>query len=252
MPIVQHWIDKWFWRGYRVLALVATMMDFMLPKRMMSWKEAWGIYFDEAGGALFGDLAKYGIKLPKFVDVPAKEVDRLSSEVWSALYQYSHATAFHTWSLSDEELDWLSQSYGPEWDKVYRPRFEYWREQEAKGERFYNNALPQLCQVCQIPMVFTEPDDQTKIAFRESIYDGERYHTCSDGCKNIFDHEPEKYVQAWMPVHQIYQGNCGGATIPEVLNWYHLENGHDNLDYNGSHDQATWEAWMASRRKVAG
>ena len=41
VPIVQRWIDKWTWRGYRVLTLVAMMMDYMLPKRTMSWKEAW-------------------------------------------------------------------------------------------------------------------------------------------------------------------------------------------------------------------
>ena len=25
VPIVQRWIDKWFWRGYRLLTLVAMM-----------------------------------------------------------------------------------------------------------------------------------------------------------------------------------------------------------------------------------
>jgi phenol hydroxylase P3 protein len=43
LPIVQAWIDKWFWRGFRVLGLVSTMMDYMLPKRVMSWREAWNI-----------------------------------------------------------------------------------------------------------------------------------------------------------------------------------------------------------------
>ena len=36
-----------------------------------------------------------------------------------------------------------------------------------------------------------------------------KYHCCSDGCKHIFDNEPEKYSQAWLPVHQILPGgNC--------------------------------------------
>ena len=91
-----------------------------------------------------------------------------------------------------------------------------------------------LCQVCQIPMLFTEPDDPTKICYRESDYQGEKYHTCSDGCKHIFDDEPEKYIQAWLPVHQIYQGNCfPEGTDPTVegfdplaasmLEWCHIE-----------------------------
>ena len=32
VPIVQAWIDKWFWRGYRVTGLVAQMLDYMLPQ----------------------------------------------------------------------------------------------------------------------------------------------------------------------------------------------------------------------------
>jgi phenol hydroxylase P3 protein len=68
LPIVQGWIDKWFWRGYRVLTLVAAMMDYMLPKRVMSWKEAWEIYGEQNGGALFKDLARYGIRPAKSWD----------------------------------------------------------------------------------------------------------------------------------------------------------------------------------------
>ena len=39
VPIVQRWIDKWFWRGYRLLTLVAMMQDYMLPRKVISWKK---------------------------------------------------------------------------------------------------------------------------------------------------------------------------------------------------------------------
>tara|TARA_B100001540_G_scaffold248189_1_gene223748 strand:- start:460 stop:765 length:306 start_codon:yes stop_codon:yes gene_type:complete len=100
-------------------------------------------------------------------------------------------------------------------------------------------------------MGFTEPDDPTTICFRSSEHNGETYHFCSDGCKNIFDHEPEKYVQAWLPVHQIYQGNCGGASVEDVLEWYKLNKSVDNMDYDGSPDQKLWEQWQADRAKAA-
>jgi len=80
LPIVQRWIDKWTWRGYRVLMLVAMMMDYMLPKRTMSWKEAWEIYFEENGGALFRDLSRYGIRMPKCAETIALEKDHLSHQ----------------------------------------------------------------------------------------------------------------------------------------------------------------------------
>ena len=31
--------------------------------------------------------------------------------------------------------------------------------------------------------------------------------------KALYDYD-YLYVQAWLPMHQIYQGNCGGTTFP--------------------------------------
>ncbi len=251
LPIVQRWVDKWFWRGYKVLGLVAMMMDYMLPKRIMSWKEAWEIYFTQAGGALFEDLARYGLRPPKYHDVATAECDHIAHQNWSIFYQYTHAAAFHTWLPTDEEMNWLSEKYPESFDKYYRPRYEQWAKMEADGNRFYNNALPQLCTTCQIPMGYTEPGDPTTIAFRTSEFKGDTFHFCSDGCKDIFDHEPEKYAQSWLPVHQIFQGNCGGADVEDVLKWYRMNLGADNLDQNVSPEQALWEEWQGQRSTVA-
>jgi phenol hydroxylase P3 protein len=149
-------------------------------------------------------------------------------------------------------MDWMSQKYPETFDKYYRARFEYYRDLEKQGKRFYNATLPMLCQTCQIPLIFSEPDDPTQTCYRESDYSGMKYHFCSDGCKDIFDHEPEKYVQAWLPVHQIYQGNCfnpgtdptvkGFDPLAAVLEYYHFGPG-DNMDYVGSPDEANWLKW---------
>ena len=82
LPIIQGWIDKWFWRGYRVLTLVAMMMDYMLPKRVMSWKEAWEIYGEQNGGALFADLARYGIRPPLGWEQAAKWLETCNRPVY--------------------------------------------------------------------------------------------------------------------------------------------------------------------------
>ena len=251
LPIVQKWVDKWFWRGHRVLGLVAMMMDYMLPKKVMSWREAWEIYFSEAGGALFQDLARYGLKVPKYADVATAEADHISHQNWAIFYQYTHAAAFHTWMPDKEHLDWLSEKYPTTFDKYYRPRWEMWAQMEKEGKRFYNMALPMLCQTCQIPMGYTEPGDPTTICFRETQFKGETYHFCSDGCKDIFEGEPEKFAQSWLPVHQIFQGNCGGATVPDVLNWYKMNVGADNMDYAGSPDEKLWNEWQAGKVKAA-
>lgn len=247
VPIVQRWIDKWFWRGHRLLSIVAMMMDYMLPKRVMSWSEAWSMYFEEAGGSLFKDLERYGLRMPKYHEIATAEKEHISHQTWATFYNYTHAAAFHTWDPTDEELAWLSEKYPDTFDKHYRPRFEMWKQQAAEGKRFYNDGLPCLCTVCQIPMLFTEPGDPTMICFRESKFEGDRYHFCSDGCKDIFDFEPKKYVQSWLPVHQIFQGNCGGAGLPDVLKYYNLNFGSDNLDYAGSPEHELWKKWSADR-----
>ena len=86
-------------------------------------------------------------------------------------------------------------------------------------------------------MGFTEPGDPTTICQRDSEYNGEKFQTCSNGCQWIFEREPEKYVQAWLPVHQIYQGTCG-PTLPDVLQWYGLQDG-DNGEYPAPSTSAT-------------
>ena len=49
-------------------------------------------------------------------------------------------------------------------------------------------------------------------------------------------------MQAWLPVHQIFQGNCGGPTIPDVLAWYGIQEG-DGGEYLGSIDHQNWIGW---------
>jgi phenol hydroxylase P3 protein len=133
VSIVQGWIDKWFWRGFRVLGLVSTMMDYMLPKRVMSWREAWNIYGIENGTALFKDLARYGIAPPKGWDDAEKGIDHMSHQFALALYQWSFGTSFHSPIPSDDDMAWLSAKYPDTFDKYYRPRWEHIKKLKAAG-----------------------------------------------------------------------------------------------------------------------
>ena len=253
VPIVQRWVDKWFWRGARLLSLVGMMMDYMLPKRVMSWKEAWEIYAEENGGALFRDLARYGIRPPKSWADACEAKEHITHQVMLLFYEYGHVTAFHTSLPTPDELDWLSAKYPNTFDKYYRPRFERLREMKERGERFYQEALPTLCATCQIPLGFTEPGDHTRIGHRETVHKGEKYVFCSEHCKEIFEHEPEKYVQAWLPVNQICQGNCFPPDVDpsapdfnpltEVLKFFKFNLGRDNGDFDGSEDQRNFATW---------
>jgi phenol hydroxylase P3 protein len=251
VPIVQKWIDKWTWRGTRVLALVAMMMDYMLPKRVMSWKEAWEIYFEQNGGALFKDLERYGIKVPACAGQAIADKEHVSHQLWAAVYQWNFGTMFHTWIPNPDELDWLSAKYPNTFDKYYRPRWEMWAQMEKEGKRHLNTGLAQLCQVCQFPMIFTEPDDPSKLCHRELDHQGEKYHFCSDHCQHIFEDEPEKYIQSWLPMPQFFMGNTGGGGVAEWMDWVKMVPGQDNMDFEGSQDQKNFALWkgMATTNK---
>ena len=243
VPIVQEWVDKWFWRGYRVTGIVAQMLDYQLPRPVMSWKEAFELYFEQQMmGGLFKDLELYGIKPPKHVEQAIWEKDHLSHWLHDTFYQFSHAANFTTTVPNEEHMEWLAQAYPDTFDELYRGKWEEMRKLDQEGKRFQYPGLPQLCQVCQIPMVYSVHGDPTTKAQFTSEHEGEHYHTCSEGCKWIFDRQPEKYRQAWLPVHQIYQGNCGGPTLPDVLNWYGFQEG-DSGEYVGSIDQKNWARW---------
>ena len=174
VPIVQDWIDKWFWRGYRLLGLVAAMIDYMLPRKVMSWKEAFELYFEQQMlGGLFPDLAYYGISPPRHVEQAIAEKEYLSHQVYWTLYQFSHAAAFNTTIPPREELDWLSAGYPDTFDRYYRPLWDKAPEtSQDQGKRFFFQGLPKLCQVCQIPMAFTEPGDPSTICVRSSQFRG--------------------------------------------------------------------------------
>jgi phenol hydroxylase P3 protein len=243
VPIVQEWMDKWLWRGYRLLAIVSAMMDYMLPNSPTSWSEAVSLYIEQNAVALYKDLERYGIKTPtKMLEKIKVEKEHYSHLVWKTLYVHTNATAFHTWLPSEEKMNWLSEKYPNTFDKYYRPIFEFYKKKADAGERYYSQTLPCLCQTCQLPLLFTDVmnDNATVFTHATSEFNGEKFHFCSDECKDVFEREPKKYVQSWLPPHQIFQGNCGGATIPEVLQWYKIEQGADNMDYVGSPDEVMW------------
>ncbi len=253
LPTVQRWIDKWFWRSYRLMTLAAMMQDYMLPKRMMSWKESWEMYVEPAGEALFKDLAHYGIRKPKGWQQACDGKDHISHQAWNAFYGYGHATAFHTWVPEASELDWLNKKYPNSFERFYRPRLEHYAQRQAEGKRYYTKTLPMQCQTCQMPMIFTEQGNPRRTAYHETQHAGETFHFCSAHCEDIFVNEPEKYVQANLPVHQILQGQCfaqdadskaaGFDADAAVLDFCQINAGRDNLEFKGSEDDTHFENW---------
>jgi hypothetical protein len=236
---VQRWVDKWFWRSFRLLPRVAMLQDYMMPKRAGSWRESWDTYVEAPVEALFAELAPYGLKKPSGWQAACAAKDHLSHQAWNAFYGYGDALAFHTWVPSNEELEWLDRQYPNTFDRWYRPRLAYYAQREAAGQRFHNHSLPMQCQVCQQPMMFTEPGDGRWIAYRETHHHDESFHFCSDQCETIFTNEPEKYVQAQLPSHAILQARKNHPTedaLKASIADLGVVIGRDNGEFNGSED----------------
>ncbi len=258
LPIVQRWVDKWFWRSYRLMTYVAMMQDYMLPKRMMSWKEAWSSIVEPSGEALFADLARYGLRKPASWDAACDGKDHISHQAWNAFYGYGATTAFHTWVPGDEELSWLNRKYPDSFGKYYRPRLAHYAERAAQGKRYYSKSLPMVCNTCQFPMIFTEPEQPRWIAYRESEHTGQCWHFCSDGCQAIFDAEPQKFAQSQLAVHAALQapntgpGDAAADPMAALLAKCQLNADRDTRDVAHSEDASNFADWGAGQNPKEG
>ena len=169
-------------------------------------------------------------------------MDHVSHQLMLGIYQWNFGTAFHSDVPTEEEMDWLSTKYPDTFDKYYRPRWNYMKEQVEKGKPFKNMGLGKLCQVCQSPCLYTEPDDPTMLCHRETVFENEKYQFCSDHCMDIFNYEPEKYVQAYLPMNQIFQAPFFGD-LDAWMDWVDLKDGVDNGDYQFSEDKKNFDKW---------
>lgn len=242
---VQRWVDKWFWRSFRLMPMVAMLQDYMVPKRVGSWRESWDMYVEAPVEALFAELAPYGLKKPNGWQAACAAKDHLSHQAWNAFYGYGHALAFHTWVPGNDELEWLDRKYPNTFDRWYRPRLAHYAQREAAGQRFHNHSLPMQCQVCQQPMMFTEPGDGRWIAYRETQHHDESFHFCSDQCETIFTNEPDKYVQAKLPSHVILQdrSNLTDDAMQASIAELGVVIGRDNGEFHGSEDDTNFTEW---------
>ena len=241
--------------GGRALVLRADLRDPVAPRQLVDAAEAnlgpvevlvsnAGLgrrqSLEEVSGDDFDEMVAVNLRAPFLL--AQRTLPAMRERGFGRVLFMSSVAAFTTKTPDDAHLDWLSEQYPDTFDTHHRPTWEKHQRVEAGGRRMFFQGLPQQCQVCQLAISFTEKDDPGKVSFRRSEFRGETFHTCSDGCKWIFDREPEKYVQAWLPVHQILKGDCGGPTIPDVLAWYGIQTG-DNGEYTGSPDEQFWRAW---------
>ena len=211
LPLVQAWIDKWFWRSVRLSSMVATMQDYMLPTRTQSWLSCWTTCVQQPLQQVFNMWAPLGLKLPASWQQACEQQAHVSHQTWLRLCRYSASLSLHVWAPNPDQLDWLSHQYPGTFDTLYRPHLQGLAHQIAHGQRPAAETAPVLCGTCQLPAV---GNNRSEAKAQAKSHQG-RYF-CSLHCQHIFNREPDKHqqqahwnTQTWNPIPHLLDADVG-------------------------------------------
>ena len=140
----------------------------------------------------------------------------------------------------------MSREYPDTFDRAIRPRWDRVAKMAEEGNRFFYRGLPTLCQVCQIPMAFTEPGDPTTSCVRTSEYQ-----------RRAVQHLLRRLqVDLRTGAGEVRAGLAAGAPdlpgqlrrsppFPRCWRGSGLRDG-DSGEYLTSADKALWDKWHAA------
>ena len=170
IPIIQGWLDKWYWRAYRMFSVIATLVDYYPRIRPISWKKAFETYVEEqVFNGLFKDLSKYGIRLPIYAEDSIKEKEHYSHTVLRILDHYKKANPYRGFQLQQDDYEWLTEEYPYSSSNIMHRIFR------SNEDNIFGNTspgIPAVCTVCQLPAEFPNPDNPTKLWTQYSEYNG--------------------------------------------------------------------------------
>ncbi|CAB3393213.1 MULTISPECIES: YHS domain-containing protein [Kyrpidia] len=236
VPIVQRYLDKWYWRAYRLFSVVATLVDYYPRVRPISWKKAFEMYVEEQVlHGLFKDLEKYGIRPPRNFEDSIKEKEHYSHVTMRILDHAKQVNYFRGFKLQPDDYEWLHNEYPNTFDRYYAPFF---RKMDDHVLAVASPGLPAVCAVCQIPTEFPNPDNPSEMWTQYAEHKGKTYQFCSPGCKTIFLEEPEKYIQFWWPAESYLSGEFG-STLEDMFEYFGFTPEETNEHYS-SRDYYRW------------
>jgi toluene monooxygenase system protein A len=111
-----------------------------------------------------------------------------------------------------------------------------------------------LCDLCQLPAIHADPDqDHNRLHCHE--HDGETYYFCSEPCQWIFENEPERYADHKSILRRFLAGDIQPQTLEGALE--HMGMGADNdyergIDFRAPEWGDDWADWSPSSPDPAG
>lgn len=190
----QQLVDKWFWRSYRLFAVVTGFgMDYLAPLsgRTRSFR---GFMVEWILDQFVQTLRDFGLELPWYWPEFLESLDYYHHLVYASAYTYRASVWFDFVLPGPEERAWLSREYPRSWPEI-APVWERvdhaWREAGPGTElAVHGTAIIGFCDLCHIVLSSGTPRRNDA---RVVSHEGRKYVFCSAPCRWIFEREPERY-----------------------------------------------------------
>ena len=222
-PYAQHLLDKWFWRSFRLFAVVTGFsMDYLLPleHRTQSFKEFMEEWVLDQYVRSIEDL---GLAKPWYWDTFVAELDTYHHMVYASAYSYRSSVWFDFVVPGPDERDWLRSKYPASWsmfDEIWQTVTHRW-EQADRGNDFavHGTAIVAFCNMCQLTLSGGSPRKNTANTL---LHEGKRYVFCSDPCRRIFQDETARYAGHKGVIRRVLEGDAPANLLALVTDYFGL------------------------------
>ena len=219
----QFLVDKWFWRSWRLFAIVTGFsMDYFTPieRRTASFKEfmhEWVV--DQFASA----LTDVGLERPWYWTEFVDSLDWYHHMVYASAYTYRATVWFDFVVPGPDERAWLRAKYPrswPELDRIWQRVTDRWKEADIGNDlAVHGTALVGFCDLCQMVLSGGTPSKNTATTLDR---DGRRYVFCSDPCRWIFERQPERYAEHLSVVGRVLAGKAPANLVALLRQYFGL------------------------------
>jgi toluene monooxygenase system protein A len=218
----QYLIDKWFWRSWRLFAIVSGFsMDYFTPleKRARSFRE----YVEEWIVRQFQrTLDAVGLARPWYWSEFVSSMGYYHHQCYASAYAYRSSLWFDMVVPSPDERAWLLQKYPDSWDAldpVWSQIVDTWEKTDLHNDLgVHGTAIIGFCELCQLTLSGGTPGHNSATVLD---HEGRRYIFCSAPCRFIFEAEPERYARHKGVVARVLSGEAP-ANLLALLKYFGL------------------------------
>jgi toluene monooxygenase system protein A len=219
----QALLDKWFWRSWRLFAvLTGFAMDYLTP--LASRGASFAEFMHEWVIDQFArSLAEVGLEKPWYWDQFVTSIDWYHHMVYASAYTYRATVWFDLALPGPDERAWLGAKYPASWsalDPVWDRITARWQECGPELEWYVHGTTPVgFCNLCQLVLCAGTPSHNEA---RVIDLDGRRHILCSEPCARIFTADRARYGPHRDVVKRILAGEAPANLLELVRNYFGL------------------------------